>query len=421
MKYLTLIILVFYNPLCSQSLQEVVQSALEYNKQIKEADMQSKAAEQDLLREERNQLPGFSLNARYAHATEQPQINLPTGNTVILNPYDTYETSLQVDYIVFSGFAQSESRKVKAFEHKISSINGDQKTKEIAFTAIQTYRNAQFMKLSLEILGDALKRNKVQMSRAKALLENGMALRLDTLSLALNKLDIQQQIIQSHSVMENWLQLLKSLNGKEVTISDASSLSNLPSFNSYRLEEQGLFKNVRLQQQKLSAFKEVARANYYPKVFISASYNYGRPGIDVIENKWNSYAKWMVGMQWNIWNWWADQAALNSSDLKFKALQYNEETLKDQLQLNYDAARRALESLKKQYNVALLAVKVAHEKMNIIEVNAKNGQLAASDFNEANIELSQAHLRQKQILVQLNLKASELDYLSGTALQNWRY
>ncbi|MFW9782183.1 MAG: TolC family protein [Candidatus Heimdallarchaeota archaeon] len=57
-----------------------------------------------------------------------------------------------------------------------------------------------------------------------------------------------------------------------------------------------------------------------------------------------------------------------------------------------------MQTLRKQYKVASQAVKVATEKMNIIELNTENGQLSASDFNEANLELSQAQLRQKQIL-----------------------
>lgn len=421
MKYVIFMIVLYCSSLLGQSLQEVVQATLEYNKQIKAAHMQRRSAENELYKEQRSQLPGISLNARYAHATEEPQIDLPSGSSITLNPHDTYETSLQVDYIIFSGFAQSQALKVKDFEYKISTINENQKTKEIAFTTIQTYRNAQFMTLSLDILNDALERNGVQMARAKALLENGMALRLDSLSLALNTLDIQQQIIQSRSVLDNWLQFLKSLTGKNITVADVSSLKTQPLYNNYGLEQQGLFKNVRLEQQKLSAFTEIARSSYYPNLFLSASYNYGRPGIDVFENEWSSYGKWVIGMQWNIWSWWADQAAIQASDSKFKALQFNEETLKDQLQLSYDKAKRAMESLTEQHKVALQAVKVATEKMNIIEANTENGQLSASDFNEANLELSQAQLRQKQILVQLNLQASKLDYLSGALLKNWRY
>lgn len=421
MKFLFPIILLLSFPLYSQSLQHVVQSALEYSRQIKAAHMQMRSAEYDLLKEERSQLPAFSLKANYVHVTDVPQINLPTGSSIALNPYDSYETGLQVDYVVFSGFAQSQTVKVKEFEHKISMIDENQKIKEIAFTTIQTYRNAQFMQLSLDILEDTFERNKVQMNRAKALFENGMALRLDTLSLALNKLDIQHQIIQSHSVLQNWLQLLKSLTGNQVSLSDTATLIEQPSFNSYQLEDQGLFKNTRLLQQKLTAFKEIAAAKYYPSIFLSASYNYGRPGIDIIANEWSDYGKWIVGMQWDIWNWQTDQAAIASAEYQFKAQQMNEEIVKDQLQLSYDKAERSMETLKKQYNTALQAVLVAREKMSIIEINTQNGQLSASDFNEANLELSQAQLRQKQILVQLNLQASELDYLSGAPLQSWRY
>ena len=82
---------------------------------------------------------------------------------------------------------------------------------------------------------------------------------------------------------------------------------------------------------------------------------------------------------------------------------------------------RSFEALQKQNTVAQQAVKVAHEKMQIIDISSQKGQHSASDFNEANLELSQAEIRQKQILIQLNLQATKIDYLSGKPIKMWRF
>ena len=129
----------------------------------------------------------------------------------------------------------------------------------------------------------------------------------------------------------------------------------------------------------------------------------------------------MIGLQWNIWNWRSDAASVKAKHLQYQALQFSEQSISDQLQLKYDMAVRSFEALEKQQIVAQQAVQVAREKMQIIEANTQNGQLSASDFNEANLELSQAELKQKQILVRLNLQASEIDYLSGKPVNTWRF
>lgn len=417
-------IIVFPLQLFSQQLADVVQSAIEYNNQTKAAKLQTQSAENEMLSEQRSHLPSISLKASYVHITDVPQFEIPIpgfNRTISLNPQDSYETGVQVDYIVFSGFAQSQATKVKEFEHKISRVNERQKNKDVVFNVIQAYRNAQFMKLSLDILADTRQRNVVQMQQAKALLKNGMALRLDTLSLSLNRLSIEQQIIKSKTVLENWLQLLKTLTGKHVNIAVTAEMNNNPVFNAYSVEDQSSVKNIKLQQQKISAIKGISSAAYYPKIWLSASFNYGKPGIDIIKNDWSTYGKWMIGLQWNIWNWRSDAASIEAKHLQYQALQFSERALSDQAQLNYDKALRSFKTLEKQHMVAREAVKVAREKMQIVEANAQNGQLSASDFNEANLELSQAELKQKQILVQLNLQASEIDYLSGKPVNSWRF
>jgi outer membrane protein TolC len=326
-----------------------------------------------------------------------------------------------MDYLLFSGFAQSQSIKVKEFEHKISLVNKNQEEKEIAINVVQAYRNAQFMRLSLDILEKAKKRNNLHMQNVLALLENGMALQLDTLSLALNRMEIEQQIIQSKAVLENWLQLLETISGVKVDPLEFTETQGSIISDNYVPEGQNPFKSVLLQQQKMMAFKKITMANYYPRIWLSASFNYGKPGIDIIQNEWSTYGKWMIGLQWNIWNWGADYASVQSRELQYKALQLSGEDIQDQLKLQYDKAVRSFNALNEQLAVTKQAVKVAHEKMQIVEIRAKNGQLSATDFNDANLELSQTELKEKQLLIQLNLQANEIDFLSGKPVTNWRF
>ena len=422
-KIILLLIVIIPLQICGQTLSDVIQAALDFNHQSKSAKKMVEAAEQDKVSEEQSQLPTLSLKANYMHVTDEPKFDIPIpgfNKSISLNPMDRYETGIQLDYVVFSGFAQTQAVRVKEFEYKLSQLDENQKNKDVAFNTIQAYRNAQLMKLSLDILADTRQRNIVQMDRARALLENGMVLQLDTLSLALNRLDIEHQIIQSQAVLENWLQLLKTLTGKNIELSNTNEMNSNPGYNDYTAEDQNALKALQLQQQKIEAAMNISKSGYYPKVLLNASFNYGKPGIDIINNEWSSYGQWMIGLQWNIWKWGADQASVQARQLQFEALQFSEQSVADQQKLNYDKAVRAFLALKKQSIVAQKAVKVAREKMQIVQANMENGQLSASDFNEANLELSQAELRQKQNLVQLNLQANEIDYLSGKPVNFWR-
>jgi len=422
LSYVLLIVLPLQ--IFSQNITEVVNTALEYNSQLKAASTLTQSAEMEKIAEQRSHLPSISLKANYVHNTDVPEFNIPIpgfNQTVTLNPHDIYETGIHLDYVVFSGFAQSQAAKVKAFEHSIAAVNEDQEMKEIAFKTVQAYRNGQLMKLSLDILDDTRRRNVVQMNKVRALLENGMALRLDTLSLSLNRTMIEQQIIESHSVLENWFQVLEMLSGQKVSLAETEEINTKPQFNTYAVEEQSFLKNIHFKQQQMSALSSIEKAAYYPKVWLNASFNYGKPGPDIIANEWDTYGKWMVGLQWEIWNGWSTASSVQAKDLNVQALQFSEKAMEDKLKLDYDNAVRSFKALQKQLVVAEKAVKVAREKMKIVEISTEKGQLTASDFNEANLELSQAELREKQILIKLNLQATEIDYLSGKPVNMWRF
>ena len=232
MKKLTLIILIVAPlKIFSQTLTEVVNIALEYNAQLKASHTLTQSAEMEKISEQRSHLPSVSLKASYVHNTVVPEFNIPIpgfNQTVTLNPHDIYETGIHLDYVLFSGFAQSQAAKVKAFEQSIATVNEDQEKKNIAFKTVQAYRNGQLMKLSLGILDDTRRRNIVQMNKVKALLENGMALQLDTLSLSLNHTMIEQQIIESRSVLQNWFQVLEMLTGKKISLAETSEINDKP-------------------------------------------------------------------------------------------------------------------------------------------------------------------------------------------------
>lgn len=425
MKKLSLVLLILF-PLhiFGQSVRHAVNVALEYNNQVKAAKTKTQSAEMEKMSEQRSHLPSISLKASYVHNTNVPQFSIPIpgfNQSITLNPHDIYETGIHLDYVLFSGFAQSQAEKVKAFEHNIAAVTEDQQMKDIAFNTVQAYRNGQLMKLSLDILEDTQRRNIVQMDRVKALLQNGMALQLDTLSLSLNRTMIEQQIIESHSVLENWFQILEMLTGKKVNLAETSDINDKPQFNAYTFEEQNALKNIHFKQQQMSALSSIEKAAYYPKVWLNASFNYGKPGPDIIANDWNTYGKWMIGLQWEIWNGWSTASSVQAKELNLQALQFSEKAMEDKLKLDYDKSVRSFTALQKQLVVAQKAVKVAREKMKIVEISTEKGQLTASDFNEANLELSQAELREKQILIQLNLQATQIDYLSGEPVNMWRF
>lgn len=65
------------------------------------------------------------------------------------------------------------------------------------------------------------------------------------------------------------------------------------------------------------------------------------------------------------------------------------------------------------------ALSVAQQKMKIVQSRYQQGMASATDFNEANLQLTESELNLKRHYLLMVLKLNEIDYLSGKPLNQW--
>ena len=58
--------------------------------------------------------------------------------------------------------------------------------------------------------------------------------------------------------------------------------------------------------------------------------------------------------------------------------------------------------------------------MKILEEQAKNGVVTATDFRDADADLTQYELKFNQQKLDIFIEQLKLDYLSGNSLKEWR-
>jgi hypothetical protein len=58
--------------------------------------------------------------------------------------------------------------------------------------------------------------------------------------------------------------------------------------------------------------------------------------------------------------------------------------------------------------------------MKIIESQFQQGMVSVTDFNDTNLELTEAELNHKQHLIRMALKVNEIDYISAKPISEWR-
>ena len=207
-----ILVLILYFFSFSQSLQKTVELALQNNTTLLSEKANRKAAALDYASSRADLWPEVMLESSYKHVTAVPEISLPglpAGRAIELGLYDSYDVGVGINYIIFSGYALSEQTNIYRLQKEIS-INTEKGTeKDIAITTIRQYRQVQFFLLQDKLLAASKDRTELQLKRVKALLDNGLAIALDTLSLSLAKARAEQDIIVNTAALESARQALK--------------------------------------------------------------------------------------------------------------------------------------------------------------------------------------------------------------------
>ncbi len=407
-----------------QDLQQVVQLALRKNKtvlaqmqQVKMTDFQAKAIW-------RRSLPQLNFESSYRHVTHVPEIEFPMlfgkkVSPIHLGSYDTYENSLMVSYTLFSGFALQSQIHLMAQQARLQKINLEKIRKEIAFKTVLAYRNVQRYQLELESLQAGIKRINEQLARVSSLIRQGMALALDSLSLTLAKLKLEQKQIAVSGQLKNAQDELRHITGRAIRVSPFAAVKPAPLSTRLLGEQSETIKRIKQIERIKKTQLTLAQSGYYPRVQLFASYNYGRPGLDMIRNEWMDYGVWGVSLHWNLFSWSADRLNAQAAKAAIKEIQWQKEEAHEQLQNRFNAIVREWQTLRQEYQVLQSSLEVAKTKMHIIAAKYKQGMATVTDFNRANLELTEAELKVKSQLVLLILKQNQIEYFSGKPIKQW--
>lgn len=424
------IILSAFLPLliAAQSLEETVQIALQNNTTLKAITEEINKTESQAKSADRHTLPTIDFSAKYHHITHVAELDFasklpPVPGLVMpaeqLGTYDNYELGITANYVLFAGFAQTNNVRLHAELHNLSTNELEKSKKEIVFQAITAYRQAQNFNLEIASLDSAKERVQLQLDKVLLLKEQGMALELDTLTLALAKLRYKQQIIATVSKLKTGEERLEYLTGRQISVEQASEEAAIQSLAELDYSSNENIIALDYKRNILEFSKKIEQSNYYPKVGLFASFKYGQPGADIIQKEWIPYGIWGAGIQWNIFSWGADRSSVEAKEASIRQLEYRKLDLVNRIRAEYNAQVGEYKALREQLQVLKTTLNVARHKLRITEIRYNEGMASATDYNDANLDRALAEINFKRHILRMDVKIREIDFISGKKLSQW--
>jgi len=249
--------------------------------------------------------PQFKFNAQATYQSDVTKINidLPFPNIEFPSPSkDQYKIAVEANQLIYDGGMIYQNKNI---ERKDKEINIQQTEIEL-FKIKELVANLYFTLLLNEKKKELIQIFINEINNRKSFLEsnvkNGTLLPVNIDIIRSEELKLQQQLFDINENIKTCFNKLSELTGNSysnntfITIPDAQYIV---SGNDLRPEN----KLFDLQIEKLNSTQKLINTQLMPKAFLFSQFGYGKPGLNMLSDKFDSYYILGIGVNWNFFDW----------------------------------------------------------------------------------------------------------------------
>lgn len=307
----------------------------------KQTSLLSEQLELDIDAIKKDRLPKLDLNGQATYQTEVTSLDGQLMNITIDPPNkDQYRTTLDANQLIYHGGLIDASIKAKetkaAIEQQqveVSLYGLKKRVNHLYFSLLLLQENQDLLQAKesqlttrLEEVNSGVKYGTLLSSSADALEVELIKIQQQNAELALSKLDLLQQL---SLVIGTDLQ-------PEIELQRPAVFPVAPDQISKRPELQ-LFE---LQKSQVDLSSDLLAKSKLPKISAFAQGGYGNPGLNMLDNTFNSFFMTGVKLNWNVFDWNKNRKERQSLQIE----QHMVNSQKETFDLNNDLELITLES-----------------------------------------------------------------------------
>jgi outer membrane protein TolC len=353
-------------------------------------------------------LPQVSVNGQATYQSDVTNISstlssLPIhGLSIPELSKDQYKATLDVNQVIFDGGVTSERKKLEnanmLVEKQQIAVDINQRKEQIN----SLFFNALLMQENEDLLNAFRKRLEEKQSVISSCVTNGILTESDLYSIQAEIIKTDQQIADARISRENILSSLSLLTGqdipkesklgyKQITISIADSVSR---------PEIKLFQ---LQQSRLDASSGITKKTLMPKLYGFGQAGYGRPGLNMLSNKFESF--YIVGakLNWTIWDWSQSNRDRRVNDIQKEIISNQKDAFVKSVSVQSENELGDIKKMEILLDKDLEIIKLREKITASSSSKLQNGTIKSADYIDDITAETQAKIDMKKHQVQLML------------------
>ena len=355
-----------------------------------------------------NWYPSLDLNGKVSYQSDVVTVTLANSDIPVKFPevpHDQYGLNVDISQTLYDG---GMTKQMKMYEQAATAADIQQvevdlyglkgKVNQFYFAILATQENNKSLEVHLENLQARLK--VVEMA-----FENGTIVESELKVVKVEILKVRQSMLEVEARRKSYFEALNVLCGMQF---DVNTELDRPIFGEVAGDEVNRpeYHLFDLKDASMEAGKELISKKRMPVLFAFGQTGYGKPGYNMMSDKWDYYYMVGAGLRWNIWDW-------NSTNRERQVIEHQQSILQNQ-RSSFD---KELESLRvqevakiEQYKKSMkLEEEVLQLQIEISEQAAyqlENGTITATDYiTELN----------KESIARINLAMHEVNLMKSIA------
>ncbi len=371
-----------------------------------------------------NELKLKNINAEWfpktelkAQATYQSEsfaldINLPLTVDLPEVSKDQYKATIDINQLIYDFGRIKNSKKLEENNLKINLQSNKVDLNKIKEQVNKFYFAILILEKNEELFKVMFDNIEQKLITIESGVKNGVLLPADLYTLQAEKLKLNQTINQLFNQRIAAIQVLSELTGLNLD-SDVKLLIDeyeLPDITEFKRPEYLLFD---YQNNQIDASSTIIAKQNLPVLFAFGQLGYGKPGLNMLSDEFNSYYYLGVGLSWKFWDWNQNKRQREILQLNKSFVETRRETFSTQLAIALDNEIANIENYQSAINSDLEIIKLREDITKSTFAKLENGVITSTQYITELSAETQAKINYETHKIQLVQSKATYLYLLG--------
>jgi outer membrane protein TolC len=381
-------ILISFRPSSAQQLtiEECYDKARQNYPLIKQKELVAKSKEFTIDNVKSGYLPQVSLMGQ---ASYQSEVTRLPGPAVLVEPLskDQYKVYVDVNQSIYDG---GVIKKNSALQETVSLVE-DQKIEvelyKIKERINQIYFGALLINEQLAQIDLVKKDIETSLLKMESAIRNGTAFRTNADILQAELLKNDQRAVELRAGRKSYLDMLAMFIHQSLNESTSLQKPETLAIQSEPTISRPEISLYNYQSQFYAAQQQVNNTRVVPRVSLFAQGGYGRPGLNMLLNEFDTYYLGGIRFSWNLGGYYNANRDKQILDLNLQSVNQQKETFLFNTQLSLQQQNNELGKLRELIEIDEKLIELRVRIKNTAKSQLENGVITANDYlRELNAE-----------------------------------